>query len=185
MWNFKRFKKKKEPDAPSQKSTNVDKLDRAFSKYIRVRDAMPNGTIRCISCGQIKPFSSFDNGHYFSRMHMATRWDEDNCNAECMHCNRMTGGEHMIGYEKHLIEKIGQQRFAALALKAHSTAKRKDVMFSLLVQEMHKAEGKSPNEPIKIDAALLQLDEDDIAKCLCDIFKRKTNAMIEEKGLDV
>lgn len=77
-------------DSPKVKVTKridyVDKLDRIFSKYIRLRDALPSGVIRCISCGQIKEFDRFDCGHYFSRTHMATRWNEWNCNAECMSC---------------------------------------------------------------------------------------------------
>lgn len=92
---IRRKPKKKEKALPlfdkagvkvKKKTDYVRKLDNVFSLYIRLRDAMPNGMIRCISCGQIKPFNKFDNGHYFSRRKMATRWDEDNCHAECRHC---------------------------------------------------------------------------------------------------
>lgn len=51
---------KKKPDL-------VAKLDKVFSRYIRLRDAMPNGMIRCISCGKVKRFDQFDNGHYHGR----------------------------------------------------------------------------------------------------------------------
>ena len=67
---------KKKPDLKA-------KLDKEFSLFIRLRDAMPNGYFRCISCGQIKPFGQADCGHYFSRTHLATRFDENNCHAEC------------------------------------------------------------------------------------------------------
>lgn len=70
---------KKKPDLKA-------KLDKEFSLFIRLRDAMPNGYFRCISCGQIKPFTQADCGHYFSRTHLATRFDENNCHAECRHC---------------------------------------------------------------------------------------------------
>ena len=70
---------KKKPDL-------VAKLDKVFSRYIRLRDCMPNGYFRCISCGQIKPYEQADCGHYHSRRHMATRFDEDNAHAECRHC---------------------------------------------------------------------------------------------------
>ena len=39
---------KKKPDLKA-------KLDKEFSLFIRLRDAMPNGYFKCISCGQIKP----------------------------------------------------------------------------------------------------------------------------------
>ena len=64
----------------------VKKLDRVFSLYIRLRDTMPGGYVRCISCGQIKKFEDVDCGHFHSRRHMATRFDEDNAHAECRHC---------------------------------------------------------------------------------------------------
>lgn len=71
---------------PRSKPNLVAKLDRVFALYIRLRDAMPNGYIRCISCGRIKPFEEVDCGHFHSRIHMATRFDEDNCHGECHYC---------------------------------------------------------------------------------------------------
>lgn len=126
---IRRKPKKKEKALPlfdkagvkvKKKTDYVRKLDNVFSLYIRLRDAMPNGMIRCISCGQIKTFDKFDNGHFHSRTHMATRWDEDNCHAECKFCNRFKA-DHLIGYRENLIRKIGQQRFDALTWKASQT----------------------------------------------------------------
>lgn len=77
---------------------------------------MPNGYFRCISCGQIKPFEQADCGHYFSRTHLATRFDENNCHAECRHCNRFKA-DHLEGYRVNLIAKIGQQKFDLLKWK--------------------------------------------------------------------
>lgn len=120
-------RKKKEPTERKAKksptlSTLVDKLDTVFSKYIRLRDAMPSGTFRCISCGRIKPIEQADCGHFHSRRHMSTRFDEDNCHAECRACNRFSA-DHIIGYRENLIKKIGQQRFLILEVKAHDTKK--------------------------------------------------------------
>ena len=72
-------KKRSKPDL-------VKKLDKVFALYIRLRDVMPNGYGRCISCGKIKHFSDLDCGHFYSRKHMGTRFDEDNCSAECKYC---------------------------------------------------------------------------------------------------
>ena len=69
-----------------RKPNLVKKLDRVFALYIRLRDVMPNGYVRCISCGNIKAFEDVDCGHYHSRTHMGTRFDEQNCNAECQYC---------------------------------------------------------------------------------------------------
>ena len=79
---------------------------------------MPSGVFRCIACGKIKPLPQADCGHFHSRTHMGTRFDEDNCNAECRYCNRFSA-DHLIGYREHLLSKIGDRRFAMLDIKAH------------------------------------------------------------------
>jgi hypothetical protein len=120
------YMKKKQGERRSRKdpslSSLVDRLDKVFSKYIRLRDAMPSGFFRCISCGKIKPVQKADCGHYFSRKHMSTRFDEDNCHAECSSCNRFDA-EHLHGYRENLVRKIGEQRFLLLEVKAHETKK--------------------------------------------------------------
>lgn len=120
-------RKGKERPAPRKSrqppvSALVKRLDRVFSQYIRLRDAMPGGVFRCISCGRILPLEKADCGHYFSRRHMSTRFDEDNCNAECSWCNRFNS-EHMVGYRENLIRKIGLQRFLLLSVRANETKK--------------------------------------------------------------
>lgn len=119
-----RYKKKKASGdkTPSKrgKPNLVKKLDKVFSLYIRLRDAMPSGYVRCISCGHIKLFADVDCGHFHSRTHMATRFDEENCHAECRYCNRFSA-DHLIAYEKNLITKIGQNRVNLLNVRAHST----------------------------------------------------------------
>lgn len=117
----KKPSEKKAKKSPSL-STLTDKLDTVFSKYIRLRDAMPSGTFRCISCGKIKAINQADCGHYHSRIHMSTRFDEDNCHAECRACNRFSA-DHLIGYRENLIKKIGLQRVLLLEVKVHETKK--------------------------------------------------------------
>lgn len=120
------YLKKKKSDNPKKRqasqATLVKKLDKVFSQYIRLRDAFPNGTFRCISCGRIKPFEQADAGHYHSRKHMSTRFDEENVSSECRACNRFSA-DHLIGYRENLIRKIGTQRFQLLEVKAHQTKK--------------------------------------------------------------
>ena len=120
-------RKKTASDKPKKKSspslsTLVDRLDTVFSRYIRLRDAMSSGMFRCISCGKIKPIEQADCGHFHSRTHMSTRFDEDNCHTECRYCNRFSA-DHIIGYRENLIKKIGEQRFMLLDIKAHETKK--------------------------------------------------------------
>ncbi len=130
-WYTKKKKKKKDEEPslfPRQAKAGavkkgpdlVKKLDKVFSAYIRLRDVMPNGCFRCISCGQIKRIEQGDCGHFFSRVHMATRWDADNAHLECRGCNRCSA-DHLIKYRKNLIAKIGLDRINRLEMKADST----------------------------------------------------------------
>lgn len=124
MFPFYR-KKKKNSSLPKKNGGGVDlvkKLDRVFAYYIRLRDIMPNGMGKCISCGKIKPYMELDCGHFYGRTNMATRFDEDNCNGECRGCNRASS-DHLIFYQENLIKKIGIARFSSLREKAHSTKK--------------------------------------------------------------
>ena len=107
------------------KTDLVKRLDKVFALYIRLRDCMPNGFGRCISCGKIKPYRELDCGHFFGRSNMATRFDEDNCSAECQGCNRASS-DHLIYYQENLIRKIGIARFSTLRERAHSIKKWDD-----------------------------------------------------------
>lgn len=127
-WYMRRKpKKKKEKDLFTtaknpQKRRSVDlskKLDKVFSVYIRLRDVMPNGYFRCISCGQIKRYEQGDCGHYYSRTRMGTRWEPDNCHMECRMCNRVSS-DHLIGYRRNLIAKIGPDRVNRLEVLAYT-----------------------------------------------------------------
>lgn len=95
----------------------VRQADEAFSRYIRLRDSSPDGTFRCISCGRTLPTDEADCGHYHSRRHMGTRYDEDNAHAECRACNRFRS-DHLIGYARNLERKIGKERMDALSARA-------------------------------------------------------------------
>lgn len=147
MYYLKRKKKVTEKVATKKKRKPnlVAKLDRIFSKYIRLRDVMPNGYFMCISCGRIKPYEKGDCGHFFSRKHMATRFDEDNCSAECRSCNRFSA-DHLASYQVNLVRKIGQNRFEKLVWKHNSTKKWCD--FEL--EEMIEYYTKQVKELLKV-----------------------------------
>lgn len=117
-------KKKGGGEKKSNLSSLIKKLDKEFSMFIRLRDSKAFGfkAFKCISCGQIKPFAKADCGHYFSRVKMSTRFDEDNANAECSSCNRFKA-DHLEGYRENLIKKIGQPRFDVLRYRSNQTKK--------------------------------------------------------------
>lgn len=82
---FSNGKKSESDSRPSSMDKKLE-LDRVYSLYIRLRDAGDGGYTRCISCGKVFPFEQMQNGHFWGRKHIATRWDEHNCNSECSTC---------------------------------------------------------------------------------------------------
>lgn len=77
---------------PSRK-TLVNKADKVFSEYIRRRYADDNGVTECFTCGKKDHWKKLQCGHFQSRKHYATRWNEDNCQVQCAGCNVFRYGE--------------------------------------------------------------------------------------------
>lgn len=105
----------------SVRSKAIRKLDTIFSKYIRRRDC-GYGYAPCISCGKPITYDTSDCGHYENRQHMATRYDEKNCNAQCIECNRFRGG-NSEGYRLGLIEKYGESEVEKIEMRRYNLSK--------------------------------------------------------------
>lgn len=87
-----------------------------FNKFIRLRD----GRLPCVSCGRPYrdgeggKFSMFDAGHYRSvGANPELRFNEDNCHAQCVYCNRNLSG-NVANYRIGLIHRIGEKRLTAV-----------------------------------------------------------------------
>tara|TARA_R100001594_G_scaffold135352_1_gene177024 strand:- start:229 stop:636 length:408 start_codon:yes stop_codon:yes gene_type:complete len=69
-------------------------LDKYFSLYIRLRDSNEYGMVQCFTCGIVKEYNKgMQCGHFQSRSHLATRFDEQNCQPQCVGCNMFKQGE--------------------------------------------------------------------------------------------
>ncbi len=91
----------------------------ACHSYIRERDR----GLPCICCG--RPLGAkFDAGHWKeSSNYPSIRYDEDNINAQSVHCNQYKGGDSG-DYEKNLRLKIGNEKVDALIAKKNIIIKR-------------------------------------------------------------
>ena len=102
----------------------VKKLDNAFQMYIRYRD-----NFKCITCDAQYPWGErtrLHAGHYVSRVIYATRWDEENVNAQCASCNfkqSNTDVEVIHKYEVALEAKFGKGTVERLLAKKHTIHK--------------------------------------------------------------
>jgi hypothetical protein len=69
-------------------------LDKWFSLYIRLRDATDEGMVQCCTCNKVAHYKSgMQCGHFQSRRHHSTRWNEENCQVQCIGCNCFKQGE--------------------------------------------------------------------------------------------
>jgi len=84
---------------PTRK-TIITKLDNIFSQYIRLRYSK-NEISECVTCGKQDHWKKLQAGHFVSRKHYATRWDEDNVQAQCSGCNVFRYGEQYL-FSKYL-----------------------------------------------------------------------------------
>jgi len=91
------------------KTKTVAKLkkeaDKWFSLYIRTRDSQ-DGLAECITCGVSKPIKEMQNGHFVRRSVNLLRYDELNCNDQCVGCNMFKAGDLYL-YGKALDTKYG------------------------------------------------------------------------------
>ena len=91
---------------PSRK-TIITKLDNIFSQYIRLRYSK-NEIATCVTCGKQDHWKKMQNGHFISRKHYATRFDEDNCQVQCAGCNVFRYGEQYL-FSKYLGADLSEE----------------------------------------------------------------------------
>ena len=102
------------------RKTLIKKLDTIFSIYIRRKNSV-NEIAKCITCGKKDHWKKMQNGHFMSRKHYATRWDEDNVEVQCMGCNVYRYGEQYL-FAKHL----GEDKADELLVKSRQIKKFTD-----------------------------------------------------------
>ena len=106
----------KKIDYSKKKTTDLIRMCVAkFNEFIRLRDKDEP----CINC---KEYRILQAGHFFpAGTYKALKFDEDNVHGECKQCNFFNSQSHAYKYRPNLIEKIGQERFDKLELKAQIT----------------------------------------------------------------
>lgn len=92
--------------------------DRIFSLQIRLRDGA-----KCTRCGSVPHPQGLHCAHHFTRRTKATRFDPDNALALCYGCHQHLDS-HPIEKEAFWRSVIGDERFEALAARAHGRRDR-------------------------------------------------------------
>lgn len=92
-------------------------LDKTFSIYVRQKYSDPEGFVQCYTCGIKKHWREVHCGHFVSRIHLATRFSEDNTRPQCAGCNIFGGGKTAI-FGLNLERDLGQGTISRLYREA-------------------------------------------------------------------
>jgi hypothetical protein len=114
-----------------------DKLDAEFSKYIRLKYADEYGNVTCYTCGQVKFWKEMQCGHYISRRHLCTRWNEDNCRPQDARCNLFNQGNIPV-FSQKLLREYGEKKLDELLELSNNTCKFTESEFKELIKHYNK-----------------------------------------------
>jgi hypothetical protein len=123
-------------------------LDKWFSLYIRLREATDEGLVQCFTCGNVNSYKvGMQNGHFMSRQFMSTRYDEQNCQVQCVGCNMFKFGEQ-FKFSLALDYKYGKGTAEELLHKSRQINKmnskdfeEKISYYKLIVEKLLKDKG--------------------------------------------
>ena len=116
----------------TKRKSLIDKLDKEFSIFIRNRYAK-NGLAECVTCGSVKEVKQLQCGHFMSRKHYSTRWEEDNCQVQCYTCNVMRYGEQ-YKFGLYLNATYNKDKAEELLIKSKQTLKLTDADLEEMIE---------------------------------------------------
>lgn len=118
------------------------KADRVFSQYIRLRNADKNGIVRCFTCGKPLKWRGHGGndgnaahcGHYIKRTKRSLRFNEINCQVQCLRCNNFLHGNDGV-FRRNLVSKYGEEKILYLESQARKPTKRTAGDYEIIIQE--------------------------------------------------
>lgn len=93
--------------APGTRAVKLCVWD-VFSEYIRRKTADNNGLVSCVTCGKVKHWTELQAGHFISRRHSMTLFDERNVHPQCAYCNGPLHG-NITAYQDFMVNTYGQE----------------------------------------------------------------------------
>jgi len=112
-------------------------LDTIFSRYIRMSFSTPHGITMCFTCSKTDHYKNMHAGHFQSRRHLSTRWDETNVQVQCVKCNLFSQGEQ-YAFGKLLDIRFGEGTSDGLVMKARLTQKFMRIDYIELIDHYKK-----------------------------------------------
>ena len=131
----KKEKVLKQLKTPKENITKLKaKLDKVFSLYIRQRFADKNGMVTCFTSNKVAHWKDVHCGHFISRRHLGTRWDEINCQVQTVAENLYNQG-NAPEFARRIEEKYGKQALELLHIKKNNKVKMGAFEYQLLIAE--------------------------------------------------
>jgi hypothetical protein len=90
-------------------------LDFVFSRYIRIKEANPDGTAECYTCDKREHWTKLQAGHFIKRSETFLRWDTRNVRPQCVECNCLNHGnieaysERLENEQPGIVETLKEQ----------------------------------------------------------------------------
>lgn len=145
----------KEKRQKTERQKWMDKADKVFSQYIRVKFSFENGgELFChdIITGKLYHIKNIDNGHCMSRKYKSLRFYVDNCRPQNRSSNRFSGEADHYKFIDKLKNQIGEERFSLLESmrnnEVHDSAEwyrqQYETYKLLLKEELNLKKVKSP-----------------------------------------
>ena len=106
-----------------------DKLDKLLGIIVRQRAGY-----KCERCGKHTPLNT---AHIFSRRNLSTRWDKDNILCLDVGCH-FWGHQNPILFVEFVKEKLGDEKYEALKVKANEVKKWTIEELEILVEEFKR-----------------------------------------------
>lgn len=111
----------------------IKELDKVFSLYIRLRKADKFGMVRCFTSGVVMHYKKSQAGHFISRRHMSTRWDEINVQVQSVAENIFNQGNAPV-FAERIKEVYGQNSLNTLLRKAGNKSKMGAFELEMLIK---------------------------------------------------
>jgi endogenous inhibitor of DNA gyrase (YacG/DUF329 family) len=111
------------------------KLDKLFSEYVRRKNSDDIGMTNCFTCGTKKHWKEQHAGHFMSRRHHSTRWDEINVQVQCPKCNLFNQGEQ-YKFGLYLDQRYGEGTAEELNIRSKTIVKINRVDYEEAIQNI-------------------------------------------------
>jgi hypothetical protein len=122
-------KKAKKPTLAALKA----KMDKVWSEWVRRKDAR-GGLATCVTCSAVAPWKNMQCGHFVSRVHLATRFLEQNTAVQCYSCNVLRSGNY-VEYAVWMEANWGWQTIRDLRDLKHTTVKYSRSDYETMIEE--------------------------------------------------